>query len=233
MLISHQPIVNGNSESFIFNPRDRSNPADDEYVRVLASNGASLQSQGTPYFNSSRRVVAHQPDGTMVRFPVGGTPSQYQVFQNLTHLVKVNEASEFACRIRVQIRKNQFDMRAGKIGAVVLWTAPVVSYPNDMNNSGDVVVEYYSNAEYAVEYQLHEGDPNIAGDERLLNIRNMIIAGSHPVGIFDDPTGYAITKVSDRDSTGFGWMTGQVLIGTNPDGSNRLTLFLLVPEILQ
>jgi hypothetical protein len=240
MLIPYDSAT-GAKEAFIFNPGDVNDSGDDEYVQLLDTNGAPLQFTGNPKFNSSREVAVVRADGTkIVRFPVGGSAADYEEFSNMPlypydpHLTTINEAGEFVCRTRVQKKRNQYENRATKIGSSVLWTAPVDSYPNDLNNSGDVLIQYSSL--YGLDYYLlDEGDPNISGDEQLLNVRSMLISGTYPVGTFQGPNtnySYSMYTLSDRDSTGFGWIEGSARIGTNPDGSELWGWFLLIPEVL-
>ncbi len=143
-------------------------------------------------------------ESVVVRFPVGGTPLDYEEFP-AWQVVGINESSEIVVRLlRIQIRRNRYTtISVAKIGAngEVLWQANANEAPSagDLNNMGDVVG--YLDGTTGSPYLMQEGDPNTAGDELFLDIRDLIIEDSDPDRIFRDSPVVANDLVSDRDST--------------------------------
>jgi hypothetical protein len=141
----------------------------------------------------------------------------------------INEYSQFGCRALLNVRRNRKEYHAARIGSdgSVEWSLRDSSRRvDDINNSGDLVYGQHNETPQAAFY-FHEGDPNIAGDETFIeDFFQLVIPESDPGGLFqhNGPT----CLLSDRDSTGFGWIAGLQL---SPDGSPYRTLFLLIPEV--
>jgi hypothetical protein len=144
----------------------------------------------------------------------------------------INESSEFGCKTRIFIKRNREEWRVARIGVDELGDTPLEQWTGgdfsngvqDINNSGDLF--YGQGNEIPLDaYYLHEGDPTVSGDEIFINdFFQLVIPESDPNGIFLS-NGPNHCLLSDRDSTGFGWIAGQQL---NPDGDR--VLLLLIPE---
>lgn len=153
-------------------------------------------------------------------------------FQDYFAPTGINEYSQFGCRSRVQRRGKKWDYYNTRIAAdgSIEWQnrTDFPGWVDDINNSGDLFWgqqnETPSNA-----YYLHEGDPNVVGDETFIEeFFQLVIPESDPNGVFQS-NGPSDCKLSDRDpTTGFGWIAGRQL---SPDGSGSWALFLLIPEV--
>ncbi len=161
-------------------------------------------------------------------------------FDEFSRPTAINEFGQFGADALVPMRKNRVERHAARIsisGIVhVQWSQKINylaygPYVDDINNSGDLVWQDQDNL--GVSYYLHEdGDPEVSGDETFVSdFESLIIGDSDPLGVFAT-SDLQWVRVSDRDRSDFGWIIGNVQVGTNTDGSDRDVLAILIPEIL-
>ena len=234
------------------------NPVSDHLIHVQKNISEPYYFYGVGWheieFNSLRQIVGTSALGTsrgpLLRYVVsedatdsngfglayvdGGDSAE---FDDISRPTAINEFGQFGADSLFSIRRNKTELRASRINVngLVEWSQKIDylaygPYVDDINDSGDLVWQDQDNL--GVSYYLHEGDPTVSGDETFVqDFESLIIADSDPLGVFAT-SDLQLVRVSDRDISDYGWIFGNVQVGTNSDGSDHKVLAILIPEIL-
>ncbi len=225
------------SHVFIFRPGDPAITTDDDYELILDSDGEPLLTKAVPYFNSIGQIVAERASdsiyGPVVRLTLLGEQTFHQEFPDAVRPAGINEFSQFCCRAN-GVKKNRSRLLSARIegnGSVVIIDAGT-GFTYDINNSGDVMGPSLIQGT-APGYLYFEGNPSDADDQLFLPIDGLVIHNNAANDALLASPNWAISKISDRDSTGHPWIVGSADDGTfDADGNSNRALFLLLPEIL-
>ena len=172
-------------------------------------------------FNSLRQIIGVRDDGNVVRHSTGGAT---EVFPELRDAGEINDFGQFVSALYINKGRDKGDygVRIGLDRSEERrWSPPLsaFNYRQDyrINENGDAL-DQTANTDDA--YYFHEGDPSISGDEVFYeSVIDLVIPESDPGNVFRNSGLDESAFISDRDSTGFGWIATDSYSGVNADGS--------------